>query len=486
MWLTLIVTAFATQFAAQVVTLTVRNNDTGEPMADVRVDQCRFISLLAVSANPLKAAFSPFDFPTTQRTDATGKVVFWRHPDDTEYQIYSNARSALHFDLNGRSIVSHVNRTVFVNKMHVFGLGVWQEDPKQRDVRSFWTHKDEQIAYIGTYTGNSDSKGIYRIRMDKNTGFASALELVAEMENPSFLASNWTGDRLYAVSESANKIVAYSADEDGTFTLLNEAKTGAGPCHVATGAGNTLAVADYGDGSVLMWQCENDGRIGEQTSLMQNTHASKVTNSQQQPRAHQVTFTPFSAFMLVTDLGADRVYVYEPVGEQSSRRIVPHSIAPWIDLPPGRGPRHLSVSPCLNNLYVLNELSNTICVYDYDLKKGLFTFVEEVSTLPPDFDGRSSAAEIVVRNDMVYTSNRGHDSIARFQRDRKTGRLTLLDCTPCGGKWPRHFALMPGFPWMLVANQHSNNIALFRVAKDGALTPHASLDINAPVCVLFP
>jgi len=87
----------------------------------------------------------------------------------------------------------------------------------------------------------------------------------------------------------------------------------------------------------------------------------------------------------------------------------------------------------------------------------------------------------------LYASNRGHDSIARFRRDPETGRLTFMECVASGGKWPRHFTLMPGAPWMLVANQHTNNIELFRVASDGALThvPGVGVEIPAPVCVVF-
>ena len=138
-------------------------------------------------------------------------------------------------------------------------------------------------------------------------------------------------------------------------------------------------------------------------------------------------------------------------------------------------------------MYVLNELSNSISVFRHN--DGAFTFVKEVSTLPEGFDGKSTAAELILcpTDETIYASNRGHDSIARFQRDLGTGRLKRMDCTPCGGKGPRHFSMMPGGEWMLVANQNSNNIALFRIGKDGALThvPDGGVDIGAPVCVVF-
>jgi 6-phosphogluconolactonase len=347
-------------------------------------------------------------------------------------------------------------------------------------------------AYIGTYTGDSGSKGIYRIWVDREKGIVSKPELVAEVDNPSFLAFGRVGGKwLYAVSESRSKVFAYSgADGDGTLTLLNEMETGAGPCHVALNAFCFLAVANYGGGSVNAWKLGGDGRIGEQMAFFQNTHASKATDRQQRPHAHGVTFSPCGRWLLVPDLGADRVYVYQR--DVKGEGIQPHETAPWIELPPGRGPRHVEFlwGGLLQNkdyLYVLNELSNTVSVFECDREKGLFTFVEEASTLPKEFDGRSTSAELIVLNRTVYTTNRGHDSIARFQRDPKTGRLTLVECVPCGGKWPRHFTIMPGESLMLVANQHSNNIAVFRIGKDGALTPmpDAGTGIGAPACVVF-
>ena len=337
----------------------------------------------------------------------------------------------------------------------------------------------EQNAYIGTYTGSSGSKGVYRIRVDNATGVATKPELVAEVGNPSFLALDAAKHRLYAVSESASKVFAYSIG-DTALTLLNEAKTGAGPCHVAVHVDGKLAVADYGGGSVSTWQIGSDGRIGEQTAFFQNAHASKATSRQDKPRAHGVTFSPDGKLLLVPDLGADRVYVY---GNRDTPTA--HKVAPWIELPPGRGPRHVAFSE--NHLYVINELSNTVSVFGCDWGRGLFTFVEEVSTLPAGFTGESTTAELIVTGNALYATNRGHDSIARFKRDSKTGRLTLMECVPCGGKWPRHFSLIPGAPWLLVANQNSNSIAVFRVEEDGALTlkPENSIEIPAPVCVVF-
>ena len=361
-----------------------------------------------------------------------------------------------------------------------------------------------KIAYVGTYTGDSGSKGIYRIHVDKEKGVVGKPELVAEAGNPSFLAFNRDKKYLYAVSETESKVFAYDVkDKSAPLTLLNEAKTGRGPCHVASAiywvspppsrVSEMLAVADYMGGSAGAWLLEEDGRIGKQDAFFQNTHASEATGRQQQPHAHGVTF--FDGLLLLPDLGADRVYVYKH-NFNKMPNTTPHATAPWIELPPGRGPRHVAFSPPLpanysgryrGCLYVLNELSNTVSVFEYNSRGKTFTFIEEVGTLPAGFDGQNTTAELIVLENTLYATNRGHDSIARFKRDPSTGRLTLLDCTPCGGKWPRHFTIMPGSSLMLVANQHSNNIAVFRIGKDGSLTPipGGGVEIGAPACVVF-
>jgi len=405
-----------------------------------------------------------------------------------------------------------------------------------------YPEQDIYTAYVGTYTGESGSKGIYRIVVDKNSGIVGEPQLVAEVDNPSFLARQWT--TLYVASESLNKLFAYGiypssttnrswwmvdifgtmkggkmvpldAMQKNNLTLLNEADTGAGPCHVVGSQEvayllpGFVATADYMGGSVTAWEREKDGRIGRKIATFQNTHASKATGRQQQPHAHGVTWDERYDRLLVPDLGADRVYVYKiHRGERDPvtacwpvDRIEPDTDTPWVDLPPGRGPRHVAFTPggFANTgyyehpyMYVLNELSNTICVYDcgpLETKGSSFTFVEEISTLPEGFDGQSTAAELAVSEDgrALYASNRGHDSIAQFRRNPKNGRLVLMACVPCGGKGPRDFALMPGGSLMLVANQNSNNIAVFRVGRDGALTPlpDGGTAIGAPVCVTF-
>ena len=123
-------------------------------------------------------------------------------------------------------------------------------------------------------------------------------------------------------------------------------------------------------------------------------------------------------------------------------------------------------------MYVIDEMVSSITAFSYSAA-GTFTWLQTVSTLPPDFSGTSSTAEIIVHQSgkFVYGSNRGHDSIAIFTVDGDTGKLTAAGHQPSGGKNPRNFALDPSGTWMFVGNQESNSLVTFRVnANDGSLT----------------
>ncbi|WP_144530081.1 beta-propeller fold lactonase family protein, partial [Peribacillus simplex] len=82
----------------------------------------------------------------------------------------------------------------------------------------------------------------------------------------------------------------------------------------------------------------------------------------------------------------------------------------------GVGPRHLAFHPGGGYAYVINELNSSVTTLRYSSEDGRLTPLETISTLPSDFEGESSCAEIAVSSDgrTVYGSNRGHDSIVVF------------------------------------------------------------------------
>jgi 6-phosphogluconolactonase len=350
------------------------------------------------------------------------------------------------------------------------------------------------LTYIGTYTG-AKSKGIYVSRFDSDAGSLSAPELAVEMKNPSFLAVHPNHKILYAVGELSNfegkpagAVSAFSINaKTGMLTLLNQQSSGgAGPCHVAVErSGKCVMVANYGGGSVAAFPLQADGKIGAVSSFIQ--HEGSSVNSQRQagPHAHCIVPDPANRFALVCDLGLDKVLVYR----LDDRGALVANVPPSVQVEPGAGPRHVAFDPQGKFVYDINEMKSTIVVLAYDAKAGSLKEVQTVSTLPKDFTGQSTCAEIQVHPSgrFVYGSNRGHDSIAVFGVEPQSGKLTPIEHQSTRGKTPRHFAIDPSGNWLLAENQGSDNIVIFRIeARTGRLTAtEQKVEVGAPVCIEF-
>jgi 6-phosphogluconolactonase len=353
----------------------------------------------------------------------------------------------------------------------------------------------EFLVYFGTYTG-AKSKGIYVSRFDPATGRLSAPELAAETRNPSFLAVHPGGHFLYAVGEVNSAggkpggiVSAFSLDrQTGKLTPLNQqASGGGGPCHLSVDAtGKCLLVANYNSGSIAALPIHADGSLGEATTTIQ--HAGSSVNPQRQggPHAHFICPSPDNRFALNCDLGLDQVLVYRL--DADAAKLVPGD-PPFATVPPGAGPRHLTFSPDGKFVYVINEMGSTISVFAYDANSAAMSRVQTLSTLPKDFSTNNTCAEIVMHpsGKFLYGSNRGHDSIAIFTVDKKSGRLTLIEHQSSQGRTPRHIAIDPTGRWLFAENQASNSVIVFALSPDtGKLkTTGQSLTVGSPVCAVF-
>lgn len=346
----------------------------------------------------------------------------------------------------------------------------------------------EYLIYLGTYT-RSTSKGIYAVRLDARTGALSTPELVAETANPSFIALSPDKSHLYAVSEASTMAVPFATDlATGKLTPLQAQDAGGkAPCHlVVDRTARTLVLAHYHSGIVAALPIAPDGTLGAPGSVIQHTGHSVNPTRQEAPHVHSVTLSPDNRFVIVCDLGLDRVFTYAL--DAATARLTP-AATPWVATAPGAGPRHAAFSTDGRHVFVINEMGNTLISYRYDAATGALSPVDTQPTLPAGFSGESTTAEVRVHPNgrFVYGSNRGHDSITVFAFDAATGRLTLIEHVPTGGKNPRNFALSPDGNWLVAANNLSNSLTVFRVdPATGRLSPvpgHTSVPM--PVCVLF-
>jgi len=351
------------------------------------------------------------------------------------------------------------------------------------------------FVYIGTYTHHA-SKGIYLYRFWPSTGETLPLGLAAATASPAWLIVHPTRRFLYAANEygggaePGNTISAYAMDtKPGKLIFLNRVSSkGVGPCHLAIDkTGKILVAANFGSGSVATFPIRSDGSLGEASGFDQHHGSSIDPVRQAGPHAHSAIVSPDNRFVLVADIGLDRLYSYRL--NPSPGSLEPND-PPFAALHPGWGPRHLAFHPNGRYLYLISEMGSMITTFAYDAARGTAKELQTVSTLPQGFAGKSTAAEIQVDREgkFIYASNRGDDSIGVFAIDANTGTLSPTQHISTEGKTPRAFALDPTGQYLFAANQNSANIAILRVnSTTGGLTSTGKTltDSPEPSCVIF-
>jgi len=354
----------------------------------------------------------------------------------------------------------------------------------------------DQLVYIGTNTGGGKSHGIYLYKFSESTGRLTSQGLAAESNNPGFLAIAPNHRYLYAVNEvgeykgkPTGSLSAYKIDRKrGKLTLLNVVESGgSGPTHLAIDAtGRWVLAANYGAGSVALFPVLADGRLGMARTLLPHTGHSVDQGRQKEPHAHSAYFSPDNRYAVSADLGTDQIYVYRFDADNGT--LAPDD-PPYASVTPGSGPRHFAFNPRGHFAYVIQEMASTITTFAYDATDGRLTSLQTISTLPPDFKGSSTCAEIFVHPNgkFVYGSNRGHDSIAVFAIDPVKGTLTKVQYESTQGKTPRSFGIAPSGRYLIAANQDSDSLVVFRIdPTTGRLTPTGQKEETpTPICVAF-
>ena len=364
--------------------------------------------------------------------------------------------------------------------------------------------KENYVAFVGTYTNKTQSKGIYAFRYDANIGKLTPLGVAVETQDPSWVVIHPNRRFLYAVNESGkdSMVSAFAIDaQSGKLNLLNQLQAlGEDPCYLSFDkAGKYLFVANYTSGNVVVFPIGTDGKLGAATAnVLDEGKLGPNKERQEAPHAHWVKDLGGEVF--VADLGLDRVLVYRfdpskgtlgPMPEPGPKNIRPQlSVA----LGPGTGPRHVAISNKPNRnfmrlMYVLGELDSTVNVAGTTKEGDFGGSGQKIPMLPPGFMGRNDAAEIEIHpsGKFLYASNRGHDSIVVYSIDQDWGKLRQVADVPTGGKEPRHFAIDPSGNYLLAEDQLSDKVVTFRIdQKTGTLTPTGdSVEVPSPVCMVF-
>jgi 6-phosphogluconolactonase len=260
---------------------------------------------------------------------------------------------------------------------------------------------------------------------------------------------------------------------------------GTGTCHVAVDAtGRMLLAADYTGASAASFRIE-DGKLSEAVWTEHYTEHGPNTDRQQTAHAHFASFSPDNRFAYINDLGGDSIHIYK--ADPDTARMAATGTYRGA---PGSGARTLHFHPNGRTAYCMNELVSTVDVLEWHRADGTLKLVDRIELLPADYHGPTRGCDTVISRDgrFVYFANRDDNFLYAFRADAKTGRLTAMKRSNCGGKTPRNFTLDPTERWMLVANQDSNLISVFaRDPVTGALADEvkSSVAAEAPMRILF-
>ncbi len=347
---------------------------------------------------------------------------------------------------------------------------------------------EEYFIYVGTYASGEDG-GIQICNFNAKDGSVEKIGNYAGIKRASFLALDPKRNYLYSVSETSDSgsVSAFAIDsKTGLLTPLNHQSVhGNGPCYVTVDdSGKWVLAANYGSGNVCVFPVNDDGSLAPASDVRQHEGSSVNERRQQGPHAHCIVLSPDNRYVFAADLGTDEIKCYR--FDRGEGKLIPQ---PAVKTAPGAGPRHFIFHPNNKLAFLILELNSTLSSYQYEAETGRLYHIQTVPSLPEDYDGGNSCADIHVHPNgkFVYGSNRGHNSIVIYAVDEVSGELTLVGHEPTRGEIPRNFAIDPTGTYLLAENQKTNDVYVFRIDGDTGKLEYTGHSINlpTPVCIKF-
>ena len=347
--------------------------------------------------------------------------------------------------------------------------------------------------YVGTQVDRPND-GIYGLWLDEDTGALSQAGIAAAIERPTWLLRHPQLNVLYTVSEVGNRdaregrLHAFRIGEDGALATINDVPAGGGgPTHLEIDReGLALFSANFGGGQAVCAPLAPDGTLASNISIRKH-EGSGPHRRQKSPHPHGVTLDPTGRFLLVPDMGADRIFIHrfdaENVGFVDNQ-------TQEVELPAGSGPRLTLFGLGGRHVYLLSELSAEIFVFEWNGGEGTMEPVQTLALDDVGGDGDPSAAAFVMSEDgrFLYASNRRTHAIQAYAISESDGRLRHIQTIACGGEKPWSAAISPSGSWFLVTNQASDNVAVFKRDEESGMLESvegATAQIPTPTCVAF-
>lgn len=356
---------------------------------------------------------------------------------------------------------------------------------------SFSQKKDSSTKLlIGTYTNAGNSEGIYYFQFNAD-GSSKAISQQKAVE-PSFLVTSTNHQFVYSVNELGNgngAVSAYAFNKStGQFKLLNTVLSGGDhPCHISIDRKNRFVfVSNYSGGSLSAIGIHSDGSLNSQKQTIQHTGSGINKSRQEKAHVHSAVLSPDENFLLVQDLGTDKISVYAVDLTNHSNPLSENPISVF-NCNPGDGPRHISFHPSKPYVYAVQELTGSVAVLSF--KNGELKKLQQINMFEKMSDKKSGAADIHLSPDgkYLYASNRVDYNDLAIYKVASNGLLNWVGSQPTLGLAPRNFAIDPTGNYLLAANQNSNEIVIFKRNKiTGLLTDTKNrISVGRPVCLQF-
>jgi 6-phosphogluconolactonase len=347
----------------------------------------------------------------------------------------------------------------------------------------------KSLKFVTACYSSSGEKGINVFDLDITTGKIEQISSFNAGPDPSYLCLPGKFKLFYAINEVSGFMnekaggittVSYTGNFENLTKAGEIAVPNGGPCYISISPGSDfLLVANYGGGSVAVVRLDEAGIPSEVTdTLLFNGIRGKKSH------AHMINYDPSGKRVYVTDLGLDSIMVYTL--DRISGKLAPVEDG-GATFPPGTGPRHFVFNTAGDRLYVLGELNSTVTVFDVN-KEGGLKRLQTISTLRGEPIVKNASADIHIgrSGEFLYASNRGENTIATY-RIGADGSLILSGHSDCGGNWPRNFVTDPSGKYILVGNQRSDNIAVFKIDRVTGIPSEKVGDasVKAPSCLKF-
>lgn len=343
---------------------------------------------------------------------------------------------------------------------------------------------------IGTYTNGGNSEGIYYYQFNAD-GSSKAISK-QKAEEPSFLITSTNHRFVYTVNELGKgngAVSAYAFNKTtGEFKLLNTVLSGGDhPCHISTDRSNRFVfVSNYSGGNLSAIAINSDGSLSNEKQTIQHIGSGANKSRQEKAHVHSAVLSPDEKFLVVQDLGTDKITVYAVDLNNTSKPLSDNPISVF-NCNPGDGPRHISFHPTKPYIYAVQELTGSVTVLEF--KNGELKKLQQINMFDKVTDKKSGAADIHLSPDgqFLYASNRVDYNDIAIYKVASNALLAWVGSQPTLGLAPRNFAIDPTGKFLLAANQNSNEIVVFKRNKTTGLLNDTGnrISVGRPVCIQF-